>query len=94
MAAITSVRAKDALGVLHNAEWHFHARVVATTARAVVTPMFTFLMQADGYNAPEMVQGKWKEWAAAADVVKSLHQGAMAGQRYSSPATQIGKSLY
>ena len=69
VAAITSVRAKDALGVLHNAEWHFHARVVATTARAVVTPMFTFLMQTDGYNAPEMVQGKWKEWAAAADAL-------------------------
>ena len=67
LASINSVRASNARGVLDNAEWHFYARVVATTATQVVTPMFTFLMSTDGYNAPDMVQGKYKEWAASAD---------------------------
>ena len=29
--------------------------------------MFTFLMNSDGYNAPEMTQGKYKERATSAD---------------------------
>ena len=69
LAKISSVRAHNARGVLDNDEWHFYARVVATTAKEVVTPMFTFLMKTNGYNAPEMVQGKWKEWASCADAL-------------------------
>ena len=60
------VRAIRAIGVLDNDHWHAHARVVAASAEAVISPMFSFLMKHGAYNAAELAKGEWKKWAAAA----------------------------
>ena len=63
---LTGVRSINATGVIDSDEWQAYARIVAATAKAVVTPMFSFLMKNGAYNAPEMVKGEWRKWAASA----------------------------
>ena len=78
---ITSTRAFNARGTLDNVEWHFYARVFAVTAKAVVTPMFDFLMKNNGYNMPELVLGEWKKWVITTDAM--LIDGALKSDTFS-----------